>query len=574
MAVYTVRGVAPEDVREALKNYPELVRDILYHRGVRTRHEAEQFLHPDYARGVHDPLLMLGMERATGRIMEAIEKKERIVIFADYDHDGIPGGVILSDFFAAAGYKNVHVYIPHRNVEGFGLQKESVEKLAADGAKLIITVDCGITASAPVARARALGIDVIITDHHLSNGSIPEAHAILNPKQTGDTYPFKELCGSGVAFKLVQALTKELKTKNLQLKVIPEGWETSLLDLVAIATIGDMVSLTGENRTLVHAGLMALRKSSRPGLKALVGIAKLDQGHVSEDDVAFMLTPRINAASRMDTPELAFNLLAAKSALEAEPLVTELNHINDQRKGLVASVVKEVHRRLATRPELPEVIVVGDTDWQPGILGLAANAVVEKEGRTAFLWGRGDSLDIRGSCRSKGGVDVVDLMEALPKETFIEMGGHTNSGGFSITSEHLHHLEEQLNEAYRKIYGGEPQKDETVFVDGKLSLGDVRWEVYGELERLAPFGVGNPKPLFMFSGVTIVEVKHFGSDKNHLQLIVGSGGVQALAMSFFNTSGSFGTELTNGMTIDLVATMEKSVFRGTPELRLRIVDIV
>ena len=315
--------------------------------------------------------LILGMEQAVTRILRAIAEEEQIVIYGDYDCDGIPGSVILHDFFQKIGYPRAGVYIPHRHEEGYGLHIGAIERMRDNDISLIITVDCGITDIAEVAHAQTLGIDVIVTDHHLPGPELPPAYAIINSKQEGDTYPDKMLCGAGVAFKLVQAL---LMKGNFD---VPPGWEKWLLDMAGLATIADMVPLRNENRALAHFGLKVLRKSTRPGLQKLLAKMKVNQSRLTEDDVGFMIAPRINAASRIDIPFEAFRLLATRDEQTADELSDHLHKINETRKGLVAAIIKEARHMLAhKKPQT--VVVVGNPTWRPGILGLVAMRLAEE----------------------------------------------------------------------------------------------------------------------------------------------------------------------------------------------------
>src|SRR3990167_233049 len=308
-----------------MQYFPELFETMLKQRGI-MREEEKDFLNPDYDK-LYDPLLLPDMSKARDRVIKAIKDNEHIVVFSDYDCDGLPGAVVLSDFFARIGFENISFYIPHRHDEGFGLNRDAIKEIAARGAGLIITVDCGIADTKEVAFANKKGIDVIITDHHKPNPILPNAHAIVNQNRDDSDYPFKGLCGAAVAFKLVQAVVLR---ETFGIKSGMEKWS---LDMVAIATLSDMVPLVGENRILARFGLDVLRKSPRPGLSALFKKMNLDQSTVSEDDVTFMITPRINAASRMGVPEDAFKLLRTKDYNEAERLALHLEQINNERKG-------------------------------------------------------------------------------------------------------------------------------------------------------------------------------------------------------------------------------------------------
>ncbi len=581
MAKYKERKDPPEGIRRELGKYTMLLQKLLFHRGIKTKKEAEVFLNPDWERDCHDPFLILNMERAVKRILKAIDKNEKIVIYGDFDCDGIPGSVLLHDFFKKIGYKKFSNYIPHRRDEGYGLHVAAVKQFIKKGAQLLITVDVGITDIEAVKVAQEGGIDVIITDHHLpleekGKEILPPAYAIINSKQKEDTYPDDMLCGAGVAFKLVQALLKEEKknTKGKYHKTfneIPKGWEKWLLDMVGIATLADMVPLQKENRVFARFGLTVLQKSRRIGLRTLLGKMKIEQKNLLEDDITFMIAPRINAAGRMDHPARAFELLATDDPAEAESLAGHLEHINQKRKGHVAAIIKDAKKKIKKR-ELREVIVVGNPNWSLGILGLVANNLAEEFECPVFVWGYDSEGKIKGSCRGNG-ISVIDLMRAVSDDTFTQFGGHDGAGGFSITHDNIHNLEKVLSDTYKKTE--KEQKDETTWIDHVLSLDDVNWQTYQEIEQLAPFGVGNEKPLFLLKNVEITEVRLFGKEKNHLGLdFKNSAGKKVSAIGFFVDDKSFAdVAIGAGEKIHLVATLEKSFFRNFKELRLRIVDI-
>jgi single-stranded-DNA-specific exonuclease len=394
---YSVRAEVPKKIDEELKDYPEILRKLLYYRDIKTKKDADIFLNPVYEEN-YDPFLMKDMDIAVDRIFRAIDNDEKILIYSDYDADGIPGAVILHDFFEKIGYKNFSNYIPHRVIEGFGLNIEAIDSFVEKKVDLIITIDCGISDIKEAKNIKENKIDLIITDHHLpkidSKGDeeLPEAVAILDNKIKGCKYPDKNLCGSGVVFKLVQALISKLSTFNFinfKTKAIATGWEKWLLDMVAIATISDMVSLTGENRIFAYYGLKVLRKSPRPGLQKLLSITKVDQKNITEDDIGFMISPRINAASRMGIPEDAFLLLTTKDEKEADKYAIHLNKINDERKGIVASMVKEIkkHWKEFDPEKKRKVLVAGNPDWKPSLLGLVANSLLDEHDGPVFFGG-------------------------------------------------------------------------------------------------------------------------------------------------------------------------------------------
>ncbi len=566
MKGYTIAPEPDRDTAEELAEYSPLLQTLLFHRQIRTQQDAKAFTVPLWERDVHDPFLLSDMEKTVGRIFEAMERGERISLFSDFDADGIPAAVVMHDFFKKAGYENVSVTIPHRNIEGFGLNNDAISKFIGDGTKLLITLDCGMGDSVHVARAQENGIDVIVTDHHLPNHDVPNAYATVNPNNTGDTYPNKNLCGAGVAFKIVQALVAK-KPES-----VPVGYEKWLLDMVGIATLSDMVSLTGENRAFAHYGLIVLRKSPRVGLRALFSNQRINQRQLTEDDVVFSITPRINAASRMDAPELAFELLATDDEARAEALTRHLDTINNERKGAVAQMSKEIHAKLGDTHESP-VLVVGNTHWRPGLLGLAATRAVEVYGRPAFIWGRGEAAVIKGSVRSDGQTDVMLLMQET-KELFLEFGGHKHSGGFSITVENLVKLPDALNEAHARITT-HVQDEGEVLVDAALSLDDVNSHTLTTISKLSPFGAGNPKPVFVFENVQVSGIEWFGKEKNHIKLLFRApGGGRVSAIQFFAKGGAELEGIREGQTLTLLGSLEKEQYGRGNGTRLRLVDVV
>ena len=605
---YSIRRQLTPTEKDRFAGMSDLTAHLLFHRGITERAAAERFLAPDYERDTHDPFLLKDAEKAADRIIRAMKGGEKIAIYADYDADGIPGAAMWDDFFRRISFAGYVIYIPHRHNEGFGLNADAVEQLAGQGVKLLVTLDCGITDTAAVARGRELGLDVIITDHHeppvsaeTGREALPAAFAIVDHKQADCAYPDKELCGTGVGFKLIQAI---LAKDRFGLK---EGHEKWLLDLVGMATLSDMVSLTGENRVFAHYGLQVLRKSPRKGLVRLLARLRIAQAYLSEDDIAFMITPRINAASRMGVPMDAFDLLAADSDEKASAAAEHLDLINTERKGVVAALVKEVKKTVRTRhgedaTAFPSVIVLGNPAWRPSLLGLAANSCAEEFRRPVFLWGRdGDDL-IKGSCRSEGNTHVVELMRAAPAATFSQFGGHRHSGGFAVGNDEVHFLEQRLNEAAagmkrsaeerQKGKKAEKQKaesrkegeesqqfqdiaDDTGMIDAELSLGQVTYRLHSELDRLAPFGVGNKKPIFLFKNVSPLSVRRFGKGDEHVEIVFDAGGGKKVpAISFFGAALEWAHKVKPEAPLDLVASIEKSMFRGRPELRLRVVDIV
>ena len=580
---YALREAIPRDVDEILKAYHPLVRELLHARGIKDMDEAEVFLNPDYDLHTHDPYMLKNMDKVVKRILSAIENNEKVAIYSDYDADGIPGAVVLHDFFKKIGFANFVNYIPLRNEEGYGLNHDAIESLVKEGVKLIITIDCGITDLQEAEFAQKSGVDIIITDHHIPGAKLPKAFAVINPKQKGCKYPEKMICGSGVIFKVVQALCIRLNSKvrpldsDAQGRTLGKGWEKWLLDMVGLATLSDMVPLLGENRVFSYYGMKVLRKSPRVGLLKLFSSLRINQHTATEDDITFMITPRINAASRMGIPRDAFTLLSTEDEVEAGMYTEHLNANNEARKGVVSSMVKEIKKRMKNRSEdMRQVIVYGNPLWKPSLLGLVANSFSDEHNRPVFFWGREGNKEgdytIKGSCRAGGETDVVALMEKA-KDVFLEYGGHKGAGGFSVAQEKIHLLEDRLNQAFAEL-SSMSKTDFDTLVDKKLTLNDVNWDTYSHIEKFAPFGLANPKPLFLFENIKISEVKLFGKEKNHLEVrFKNSENKDVVAIAFFSTQEKFPVPCDVGNLINLVATLEKSTFRNFPELRLRIVDV-
>lgn len=565
---YQLHDPLSAETADALLGLNALTAQLLQNRGITDADTARTFLAPDYESGRHDPFLLPDMEAAVLRILRAIKDGERIAIYADYDCDGIPGAVLMHDFFAAIGYANVRHYIPHRHFEGFGFNADAVTALAEDAVALIITIDCGTGDDAAVAAAKERGIDVIVTDHHLPPAKTdPNArpYALVNPK-AGGAYPFPDLCGAGVAFKLVEALIARGPFS------LTPGHEKWWLDMVGMATIGDMVPLLGENRVFAKYGLTVLRKSRRPGIRHLLRTTRTSQQHLTEDDIGFTIGPRINAASRMDVPDDAFHMLVAKDEGDAGARVRHLERLNNERKGLVAAMTKDLKKRISELAELPDVIVMGSPEWRPALAGLAANGLAEAYRRPAFVWGRDGNGIIKGSCRSEGATSVAALMQAV-SGIFIEHGGHHMSGGFSVRDEHVFTFGDELNVAYRTL-GHAAAVEERMMVDAAISFDDITEPFLAALAELAPFGVGNPKPLFAFRDVMPRSVAQFGKTKEHLKLVFDTSRGQMEAIAFFASPDAYAVPPGEGVPCTLLAHVERSYFMNRLQTRLRIVDIL
>lgn len=551
---------------------PDLIRELLTKRGVTNESDIATFLRPDYDLHTHDPFLLQDMDVAVTRLLRAIEQHERIAVYADFDADGIPGAAVLADLFKTIGYANVETYIPHRDKEGYGFHIEAIETLASHGVSLIITVDVGTTAVDAVRFAREKNIDVIVTDHHEIPGELPEALAVLNPKR--GEYPCRDLCGAAVAFKFVQATLREGKRRAARgFEDVVDGREKWSLDLVAIATVSDMVPLVGENRALVHWGLHVLRRSRRVGINALCTALRLRKSELTEDDIGFSIAPRINAASRMDDPDLAFQLLTTEDANEAARITALLEKLNAKRKGVVASIVRQARAHVEKRfTSADQVIVLGDPSWKPALLGLAANSIMAERGGVVCLWGRDAHGRLKGSCRSDGAIALPDLFVAAG-DALEAFGGHKASGGFTVSPDQVHTLQGSFAAAASSL-ASTPKQDDASTHDALLSLPQISRSLYKEVSLLAPFGAGNPKPIFMVQRTIVTQVQRFGKDKSHVevQLECRDSGARMRAYDFFRTPESFSHTPEQGKEVRVLATIERDTFRGG--LALRVVDVM
>jgi single-stranded-DNA-specific exonuclease len=565
MKEWSLRKKITREHTELVDHYPEIVSQALFYRGVTTVDEANKFFNPKYEDALHDPFLMKDMMKAALRIVAAINNQERIVVYADYDCDGIPAATILHDLFKKIEFNNFEVYIPHRQNEGYGVNIGSVRELCSRGADLFITVDCGITDFEAAGEAKQLGADFIITDHHETKETLPDAFAIVNPKRKDDNYPCKMLSGSGVAFKLAQAI---VAVGNFNIR---EGWEKWLLDMASLGTVADMVPLQGENRAIAQFGLSVLRKTRRPGLQNLYYRSRIDPASLTEEDIGFAIAPRINAASRIGVPSVAFTFVSTDEHSEAVAAFNYLENKNTERKSLVDAVIREA-REMANASDRRELLLIGREGWNPGILGLVAGRLSEEYKKTVFCWG-GEGGCLKGSCRSDGSVSLVDLMSKLPEEIFSEFGGHHLAGGFSIKKEALSFAEEKLCRAYSDVL--DEKLAHEIIIDQKIGLEEVSWDLYNMLEKMAPFGIGNPRPIFFFQNVEVDSLKKFGKKGDHLQIELRKKDNNTIsAYDFFKNESSFpGVYLRRGSLLDLAATIEKNNFGRRPSLRLRIVDI-
>lgn len=517
---------AVEKLRSEVHISP-LVARLLVLRGITGAAEAETFLSPSLSQ-LHSPYLMRGMKEAVERLCAAIANREQILIYGDYDVDGTTAVVILKTAIELCGGA-ADFHVPHRIKEGYGIKDDVIERAAAAGVKLVISVDTGIRAFQAAETARRVGLDLIVTDHHLPEASegVPNALAVLNPNQQGCEYPCKALCGAGVAFKVAQALFARFKDDPEQAKLIP-----SFLKMVAIATIADAVPLVGENRTMARLGLEGLRRPVNGGLKALLDVSGLgDCGRaLNAGDVGFRLGPRINAAGRMDVARDVIELFTCKDPLRCREIADKLNLLNTERQNEEARIMAAIEEQLANDSMLAEkfCLVLDGEGWHRGVVGIVASRVVEKTGRPALVVAR-DGDEAHGSGRSISALHLLDALESC-RNVFTRFGGHAHAVGFALPSAAIDQLKQQVDTFARSHLSLEDFQPE-LKIDAEIPLHAVTPDLLNALRRLEPFGQGNPQPLFGSREVTLLLPPRIIKDK-HIKFRVSQK--QAGARSSYN----------------------------------------
>jgi single-stranded-DNA-specific exonuclease len=537
-----------------------LLATLLDQRGLAQPAEVQAFLAADYKTGMHDSLLLKGMAEAVARIVHAIEGGEPMAVYGDFDTDGVTAVTLLVQALSAMG-GTIRPYIPHRTREGYGLNSQAVRQLADEGVRLLITVDCGVSNAIEIAEAKALGLDVIVTDHHHPPVELPAALAVVNPKQADCPYPAKQLVGVGIAFKLVQALVKA----GLPLG---EVRGRDLLDVVALGTVADMGPLLGENRVLVKAGLEAINSSQRPGLKALINVAGLVQGRITAADIGYMLAPRLNAAGRLDDAVLAYRLLLAEEPVAAAAYAQELQQANRERQELTKRVQALAREQAESsgKHERP-VVVLADEAFAAGVVGLVAGKLAEEWGRPVLLIERGAEQS-KGSARSIPGFNMIDALSSRA-ELFVRFGGHAAAAGFTIATANIPALEDHLiGLAERQLDADQLQP--VLAVHAEVDLNTVGWPLLEELQRLEPFGQGNPQPVLMSRAVEVVDARPRGGDGQHLRLLLRKGGEPYEAIAF--RLGRLADALRRRPLIDVAFTLEPNEWNGERRLQINVKD--
>jgi len=582
---WKVLEAPPQSFFDEFPELPRPIAQLLYHRGIRTQRQIDEFLTPDYSKDVHSPFLFRDMEKAVKRLFDAIEKKEKIVIHGDYDADGVSASTILMTTLKNLGATEVEVFLPHRELDGYGLNGRTVELLHKEGAKIIITCDCGISNTPEITRAEELGINVIVTDHHAIPEVLPPAFALIHPKIEGETYPDKGLSGGGVAFKLAQAL---LETHRKDHEALANGdrheaAEKWLLDMVAISSVADMVPLLGESRTLTKYGLIVLNKTRRIGLQKLLLEARLleEDGsmrrEITADTIGFQIAPRINAAGRLEHANVAFNLLNTESPIEAVDLAYQLDQNNKDRQQRTDQYVREATLQIENSEQKNNpVLFVIDKDWSTGIVGLIASRIKDKYCKPTIAMGYNEG-NIVGSGRSVTGFNMIGSMQEVP-ELFLKFGGHPMACGFTLkTPEILEDFKKALIEKYNNKTT-DIDMTPTLNIDSEVKLIDVNWELYDILDKFKPFGVGNDKPKYVARDLTVVGCEPLGADGKHMKLMVReTGGPLRKTVGWRMCGEGNGTNwcklLCAGDKVDMVFEVDVNEWNGNRELQLTIVDL-
>ncbi|MEK7271114.1 MAG: single-stranded-DNA-specific exonuclease RecJ [Planctomycetota bacterium] len=500
---------------------------ILWGRGLRGAREACAFLAADW-KGLHDPALLPGMDVALKRLREAFAKNEKVAIHGDYDVDGLAATAILSSLFRLLG-RTADVHLPTRQ-DGYGPRPEVFRKFADEGARVIVTVDCGVTANEAIEAAVERGVDVIVTDHHEPGPTLPRAIAILNPKLEASPYPFREITGAGMAFKLAWAFLKSL-SGGRPLEPAARAFLLEATALAAFGTIADVAPLIGENRILVRHGLNAFHRSERPGLRALRGFCDKRAGPPTPVDIAFRVAPRLNAAGRLGDPRIVWEMLTTDDPKVADAHAQALEDMNRERQRIEKSATDAALRMLSADASLAsaEAVVLGDPAWHPGVVGIVAARIVDATGKPAIILSIEDGV-ARGSGRSIPGFDLhAALCEC--RGLFDSFGGHAQAAGVRLPADRLDALREQLSSAVRRAGAGAgPAR---LGIDAVIPLSSISKDLEGDLSRIAPFGEGNPEPVFAARAVEIAgTLRRMGADGSHLRLVLRQGRASVPAVAF------------------------------------------
>lgn len=572
---WDIAPLLPLRQRERLSQLHPLVAQILFNRGVVDSVDVEAFL-KRRAR-FDDPFRMKGVPAAVARIRTAIARGEPIIVYGDFDADGVTSTVLLVQALRALGAQARH-YIPHRVDEGYGLHMgmpgDPFTSLALDaGVKLVITVDCGIRSAQEVAYAQACGLDMIVTDHHSiqrdadDRDILPPALAVINPKQQADAYPFRDFAGVGLAFKLAQALLLAEQREPL-LSQPPDLKEEDLLDLVALGTVADLAPLLGENRVLVKRGLDELNHPRRPGIQAMLEEAKVASGKVDATAIGFVLGPRINAAGRLAHANQAYELLTAVDALTAKPLAEALGALNSERQEMTREKFELAREQIAGDPTDRYLYLVAHPDFESGIVGLVAGRLVEDLYRPVLVAKVGED-ETHGSARSIAEFNITAALDEC-RDLLVRHGGHAAAAGFAVKNEHLALLRSRLEALAAEQLAGKDLAP-SLAVDAEVALADLDFALVGKLADLEPCGYANPQPVFASRGLEVVSARQVGADRKHLKLAVRDPRTKMVWDAIAFRMGEWYGALPP--RIDLAYAVEINEFNGRKNLQLNVKDI-
>lgn len=543
-----------------------IIQNIIKNRGLTGKKEVTDYLNPNIKKGFHNPFLMKDMDKAVARLNKAIQEKERIIIFGDYDVDGISGTAILYNALKLCG-ANLSYRLPHRQNDGYGLNIKFIDEFKEKKVKLLVTVDCGISCKTQIAKAKGYGIDTIVTDHHTIPEDIPtESYAILHPKQEDCQYPFKGLTGAGVAYKLASALITDRYEGPERDRIL-----YSLLDLASLGTVADMGPLLGENRIIVKYGLEAMQESSWQGLNLLMESAGIDLSQpLGVTDIGYKIGPRINAAGRIDHPYHALQMLLHEGDIEEGKVkANHLEKLNSERQKMVQVALEEAELKVAEYPTDRKIFIAWSPDWHVGILGLICSKIVEKYGLPTIILQEFDD-HLVASFRSNEKLNAFEAL--LDSSEFLDhFGGHAQAAGFSLKKENLDKFIESIS-AYAADILEHHEFEQELFIDAILEHQDINENFMRLLEQMEPFGIGNQKPIFVLKGISPTEMKTVGKEKQHLhfQSITGKG--QRFSSIAFK-QGKLLNNLQDGQKLDIAIHLEKNIWNGRESIQFLIVDL-
>lgn len=546
---------------------------LLWHRGVRDPEEVAAFLEPSYEDHVHDPFLFSQMPQAMDRILKAMRNGERMLVFGDYDADGLTGSAtvisILRDLAERMRLEfapEIRSYVPHRDKEGYGLQMPQVERFIQDGVQLVITVDCGIACVPEIAKLRVNGVDVIVLDHHQYGEDLPDG-ILIHPGIPNETYPFPHLAAVGVAWKFACACISTVRDQGVD---IPEGYEKWLLDLVSIATVTDIVPLIGENRALERYGLKVLNKTRRPGLRALIENAGLTYGSISARDIGFMIGPRLNAASRMDHASVGLDLLLSKTDEDARQHAVRIERLNRSRQEAMAGMMKEADELVEGFSDAEHLHVLWRSDWSPALVGLVAGRMSDRFGIPVVAIGKHGGQWI-GSGRSYPFYDITDAVKRVGEGLLTRSGGHIQACGFALAEDdHIPEFALRLREDAKRRIGPE-WIGPALEVHAELDLRDLDWKLIDVLEQMEPFGCQNPEPMFVTRNVEVISSSTVGKDAKHIRIIGRSEDGKVHPFIAFGFAPRI-NEVMHGNRIDIVYTVSASEWNGSRDIQCKVKD--